>query len=77
MVYLISVLAVAVGVMALCTVLVTLRGRARRLSDMVHRSRTHLAQRTGTLTARIAALRVALTQRRRRNGGGSHPAPTA
>lgn len=73
MAYLISVLAVAAGVVVLFTVLVRLRVRTRRLADTVHRSRAHLARRTGTLIARIAALRVALNQRRR----PSRPAPAA
>ncbi|MGH3823588.1 MAG: bacteriophage holin [Pseudonocardiaceae bacterium] len=75
--FLISMLAAAVGVVMLFTVLVTLRGRVRRMSDTVRRSRDHLADRTGMLAARIAALRVALNQRRHRNGDGSRPAPAA
>lgn len=77
MAYLISVLATAGGVVVLFTVLMGLRGRVRRLSDTTHRGRAHLAQRTETLIARVAALRAALNQRRRRNGGGSRPAPAA
>ncbi len=77
MAYLISGLAAASCVVVLFAVLVRLRVRARRLADTVHRSRGHLAQRTGRLIARIAALRVALNQRRRPNGGGSRPAPAA
>lgn len=75
--YLISALAAAVGVVILLTVLVRLRGRVGRLSEQVRSGRDHLAYRTGTLAARFAALRVALNQRRRRNGDGSHPVPAA
>lgn len=77
MLFLISMLAAAVGVVMLLTVLVTLRGRVRRMSDTVRRSQDHLAHRTGPLAARIAALRVALNQRRRRNRDGPRPAPAA
>jgi hypothetical protein len=75
--YLISVLAAAADVVVLLTVLVRLRGQVRRLSDTVRRGRAHFAQRIETLVARIAALRVALTQRRRRNRGGSSSVPAA
>jgi hypothetical protein len=75
--YLISVLAVATGVVIVLTVLARLRGRAHRLSDTVRRDRAYFVQHTGTLAARIAALRVALNQRRRRHGDGSRPTPAA
>ena len=75
--YLISVLAVAVGVVVLLTVLVRLGGPARRLADTARYSRAHFADRTGALAARIAALRVAVNRRRHRNGDHSHPARAA
>jgi hypothetical protein len=65
--YLISVLAAAAGVVVLLTLLVLLAGSARQLAGTVHRGRAHWADRTGLLAARIAALRVQLDRRRRRN----------
>ena len=56
--YLICVLAVAAGVMVLLTLLVRLAGPTRRLAETMHRSRAHVADRTGLLAARIAALRA-------------------
>jgi hypothetical protein len=69
--YLISVLAVAAGVMVLLTLLVRLAGSARRLAGAVHRSRAHVADRTGPLAARIAALQGQLGVR------SIDPAPAA
>jgi hypothetical protein len=74
--YLISVLAAAAGVVALLTLLVRLAGSARQLAGTVRRGRAHWAERTGLLTARIAALRVQLDRRRRRNGRNWRIAPT-
>jgi hypothetical protein len=71
--YLISVVAGAVGIMVLVTVMVRLVGPVRRLADTARQSRAHLTDRTGALAVRIAALRVAISQRRHRNGDG--PAP--
>jgi len=69
-VYLISVaLAVACAVV-LFMMLLRLAGPARRLAAAVQRSRAHLADRTGLLAARVAALRVALDRRRRRRNAG-------
>lgn len=65
--YLISVLAAAAGGVVLLTLLVRLDGPARQLAGTVHRSRVHWADRIGLLAARIAALRVQLDRRRRRN----------
>ncbi|HET9117617.1 MAG TPA: hypothetical protein VFN75_06005 [Pseudonocardiaceae bacterium] len=75
--YLISLLAVAVAMGALLVVLARLRRLARRLSETAHRSRAHLVGRTAALAARTTELRMALNQRRRRNGDGLHPAPAA
>lgn len=77
MLYLISLVAVAVAIVALLMVLARLRGPARRLSEAVRRSRAHFADRTGALADQIAALRVALNRRRRRNRDGSQPTPAA
>jgi hypothetical protein len=78
MLYLISVLAAAAGVGVLLTLLVRLTGPAGRLSGTMHLSRVHFVDRAGLLAARIAALRVELDRRRRRhNGAGSGPAPSA
>ena len=74
--FLISMLAVAAGVVVVLTVLLKLRGRVRRLSDTVRRRRDHLAHRAALLAARITELRVALNQRRR-SGGGSRSVPAA
>jgi hypothetical protein len=65
--YLISVLVAAAGVVVLLTLLMRLAGPARRLAGTVYLNREHLADRTGLLAARIAALRVQLDRRRRRN----------
>jgi hypothetical protein len=75
--YLISVLAVAAGAMVLVTVLVRLGGPLRRLADTARQSRAHLADRTGALAARIAALRVAVNRRRHRDGDSSPPTRAA
>ncbi|HEX8934450.1 MAG TPA: hypothetical protein VF788_09695 [Pseudonocardiaceae bacterium] len=74
--YLISLLAVVLATGALLTVLARLRGPTRRLSEAARRSRAHFADRIKALTARAAALRMALN-RRRRGGDGSRPAPAA
>jgi hypothetical protein len=68
MLYLISVLAAITGVVVLLPLLVRLIGSARQLAGTVHLSRAHWADRTELLAARIAALRVQLDRRRRRNG---------
>lgn len=70
-------LAGAGGVVVLLMVLVRLGGVARRLSDTVFLSRAQFADRTTVLAARIAALRVALSERRHRDADGSRPAPAA
>jgi hypothetical protein len=75
--YLISLLAVVVATVALLTVLARLRGPTRRLSEAVRLSRARFADRTGALTVRVAALRVALNRRRHRGGDGSRMAPAA
>jgi hypothetical protein len=75
--YLISVLAVAAGVVVLLTVLVRLRGAARRLAETVGESRVHVARRTGALAMRIVELRIAVNRRLHRTGDGSHPAAAA
>ena len=75
--YLVSVLAVAAGVVVLLTVVVRLGGPARRLADTARYSRAHFADRTGALAARIAALRMAVNRRRHRDGDRSDPARAA
>jgi hypothetical protein len=75
--YLVSVLAVAAGVVVLLMVLVRLRGPVRRLADTAQQSRAHFADCAGALSARIAALRIAVRRRRRRNGDSSRPAAAA
>lgn len=75
--YLVSVLAVAAGVVVLVMVLVRLRGPVRRLADTARQSRAHFADRTRALSARIAALRIAVRRRRHRNGDSSRPAAAA
>ncbi len=67
--YLISGLLAAAAVVVLVMLLLRLAGPARRLAGTVQCSRAHLADRTGLLTARIAALRVALDRRRRHKSG--------
>jgi hypothetical protein len=67
--YLISVLLAAAAFVVLFLLLLRVAGPAGRLAGTVQRSRAHLADRTGLLAARIAALRVALDRRRRRNSG--------
>jgi uncharacterized membrane protein len=68
--YLISIALAAVCIVALFLMLLRLTGPARRLAETAQRSRAHLADRTGLLAARIAALRVALDRRRRRRNAG-------
>jgi hypothetical protein len=63
--YLVSVLMAAVGGGVLLVLLVRLAGPARRLAGAARTSRAGLADRSGLLAARIAALRVELDQRRR------------
>jgi hypothetical protein len=75
--YLVSLLAVVLATVALLTVLARLRGPTRRLSEAARRSRAHFADRTGALTAQMAALRVALNRRRRHGGDGSRPTAAA
>jgi hypothetical protein len=75
--YLVSVLAVAAGVVVLLTVVVRLGGAVRRLADTARSSRAHFADRTGALAARIAALRMAVNRRRHRDGARSDPARAA
>jgi hypothetical protein len=64
--YLISMLAVAAGVVVLLTLLVRLGGATRRMAATVNHNRAHFTDRTGLLAARIVALRLALDQRRHR-----------
>jgi hypothetical protein len=68
--YLISGALAAACVVVLFIMLRRLAGPARRLAEAVQRSRAHLADRTGLLAARIAALRVALDRRRQRRNAG-------
>jgi hypothetical protein len=66
--YLISALAAATGAVVLLTLLIRLRGPARRLARTARDSRARFADRSRALTARIAVLRVELARwRRRRN----------
>lgn len=75
--YLISVLAVAAGVVMLLPVLMRLSGSVHRLVETVRESRAQVAERTSALAARVAELRVAVHQRRHRAGDGSHPGAAA
>ncbi len=74
--YLISALAAAGGVV-LVALLVRLAGSTRGLARTVRASRARLADRSGLLTARIAALRVELAQRRHRGSAGASDVPPA
>lgn len=75
--YLVSVVAVAAGVVVLLTVLVRLSGSARRLAETVGDSRAHIAARARGLAMRIAELRIAVNQRLHRTGASSHRAAAA
>jgi hypothetical protein len=75
--YLVSVVAVAAGVVVLLTVLVRLSGSARRLAETVDESRAHVAGRARPLAMRIAELRIAVNRRLHRTGGGSRRAAAA
>ncbi|HZE00871.1 MAG TPA: hypothetical protein VE155_03775 [Pseudonocardiaceae bacterium] len=70
MVYLISGALAAASVVVLSMILRALVAPARRLAATVQCSRAHLADRTGLLIARVAALRVALERRRRQRNAG-------
>ncbi|MGH4009773.1 MAG: bacteriophage holin [Pseudonocardiaceae bacterium] len=63
--YLISALAAAAAVVVLIALLMRLAGRARGLVRTARASQARLADRSGLLTARIAALRVEIARRRR------------
>jgi hypothetical protein len=75
--YLVSVVAVAAGVVVLLTVLVRLSGSARRLAETVGESRAHVVGRARPLAMRIAELRTAVNRRLHRTGGDSHRAAAA
>ena len=75
--YLISALAAAAGVVVLIALLVRLAGSTRGLARTTRTSGARLADRRGLLTARIAALRVELAQRRRHDTAGTSAAPPA
>lgn len=62
--YLISALAAAAGVVVLIALLMRLAGHARGLTRTAQAGRARLADRSGLLTARIAALRVEIARRR-------------
>jgi membrane protein implicated in regulation of membrane protease activity len=68
--YLISGALAAACVVVLCMMLRRLAGPVRQLAATTQRSRADLADRAGLLTARVAALRVALDRRRRRRNAG-------
>ncbi|HEY6424124.1 MAG TPA: hypothetical protein VIY28_12930 [Pseudonocardiaceae bacterium] len=72
--YLVSGLAAAAGVVVLVALLARLAGSIHQAAAVVALSRAHVADRAGLLTARIAALRVQLAQRRgpRRVASNSH-----
>lgn len=76
--YLVSVLMAAVGGGVLLVLLVRLVGPARRLVGAARTSRAGLADRSGLLAARIAALRVELERRgRHRDARTPGATPTA
>jgi hypothetical protein len=78
MVYLISMLASAAGVVVMLTLLLRLAVPVHRLAGTVRMGRTRFANRTALLAARITALRVELDRRRRhRNSERSHATPAA
>jgi len=75
--YLISALAAAAGVVVLIALLVRLAGPTRELARIARASGARLADRSGLLTVRIAALRAELAQRRRHGTAGTSAAPPA
>lgn len=77
MLYLISVLVAAAGVVVLCTLLMRLIGPVRRLAGTARISRAGFAERSGPLTVRVAALRVELARRRRRRHAKAPSEPAA
>ncbi len=74
--YLISALA-AVGGVVLVALLVRLVGSTRGLARTARASRARLADRSGLLIARIAALRVELARRRRPRNAEAPSGPPA
>ncbi|MGH3913733.1 MAG: bacteriophage holin [Pseudonocardiaceae bacterium] len=70
--YLVSLLIVVTAVVVLVILLARLGRPARRLTGTARLCRAYLADRVGLLSARVAALKVALRHRRcLRDGGGS------
>jgi hypothetical protein len=69
-IYLISGGLTAAGAVVLLMIFRALVAPARRLAATLQCSRAHLADRIGLLSARVAALRVALDRRRRRRNAG-------
>jgi hypothetical protein len=69
-IYLISGVLTAAGAVVLLMIFRALVAPARRLAATLQCSRAHLADRIGLLSARVAALRVALDRRRRRRNAG-------
>ena len=77
MFYLISALTAAAGVVVLIALLMRLAGLARGLARTARAGQARLADRSGLLTARIAALRVELARRRRPRGAEAPSRPPA
>ncbi|MGH3774375.1 MAG: bacteriophage holin [Pseudonocardiaceae bacterium] len=75
--YLISALAAAAGVVVLIALLMRLAGPVRGLARTARAGQSRFTDRSGLLTARIAALRVALTRRRRPRNAESPSGPPA
>ncbi|MGH3884779.1 MAG: bacteriophage holin [Pseudonocardiaceae bacterium] len=75
--YLISAVAAAAGVVVLIALLMRLAGAIRGLARTAHASQARLADRSGLLAARIAALRVEIARRRRPRNAAASSGPLA
>jgi uncharacterized protein YoxC len=64
--YLPALIVIAVGIVVLVVVLVRLRRHVRNFDQAADAVRTNFDYETGTLTARMAALRVAMKETRAR-----------
>lgn len=64
---------VVAGVAVLAALLIRLQGSRRRLLRTARPTRSMFCDRTGLLTARLAALRVELGRRRARSGRATEP----
>lgn len=64
--YLPALIVAVVGLLVLVVVVVRVRGHVRKFDQAAEATRANLEYETGTLRARLAALRVALKQTRAR-----------